>query len=138
MYLAAALGVVRITKPFKHHCGDFGYVLNHRVDFLLVQCFGLQLDRHCSSDAHASAQHFLDAISRDRREHPAQLLDLLFTSSLKMRLPCLHADVRSDEHTSALQSLMPLSSAVFGLKKELQSLMRTYYAVFCLQKKKKD
>src|SRR6056297_2712051 len=50
--------------------------------------------------------------------------------------------IRSEEHTSELQSLRRISYAVFCLRSEehtseLQSLRRISYAVFCLKKKKK-
>src|SRR3546814_9996250 len=39
---------------------------------------------------------------------------------------CDHVDVRSEEHTSELQSLMRISYAVFCLKKKKKQLYKTY------------
>src|SRR3546814_1159986 len=45
---------------------------------------------------------------------------------LKLRFPLRVEDLRSEEHTSELQSLMRISYAVFCLKKKIQRHNRTY------------
>src|SRR3546814_1020773 len=84
------------------------------------------------ADAHGVHQHFEDIAVGDHGvaqtlEHRWRILGvalLKFREALELRLLFV---VRSEEHTSELQSLMRISYAVFCLKKKTQKHAQTYY-----------
>src|SRR3546814_7014774 len=71
-----------------------------------------EFDEDAAADTHQQAA--VDALHH-RRQPP------IGVDRAKHPTPRRHADVRSEEHTSELQSLMRISYAVFCLKKKTQS-----------------
>src|SRR3546814_3599133 len=63
------------------------------------------------------------AMFEDRLHHPPGAARAVAERIGRARLPARH--IRSEEHTSELQSLMRISYAVFCLKKKKQPTMKT-------------
>src|SRR3546814_5296739 len=56
------------------------------------------------------------------------------TVSFRVRAPDREATVRSEEHTSELQSLMRISYAVFCLKKKKNNIYKAHHKMTILQR----
>src|SRR3546814_3211772 len=79
-------------------------------------------------DALADGEHRCEAVALDPAEVCEVPVDEL--SAIASQLPGLQRQrmrVRSEEHTSELQSLMRISYAVFCLKKKIQHDKKTLY-----------
>src|SRR3546814_5568173 len=79
---------------------------NPTIAFLASGIEGLKVRITARADSEAAAGELLDA---EEAEIRAILAELVFSSA---------DETRSEEHTSELQSLMPISYAVFCLKKK--------------------
>src|SRR3546814_2066292 len=81
----------------------------------LAVCYGRRCDPHCTIDDDSACAGIDDDSCRSLRRLHSDVLNQAHHHDALFR-PCFR--VRSEEHTSELQSLMRISYAVFCLKKK--------------------